>query len=681
MKKRILSILSILICLITLIPIKYSTVMASETSQKSLNKSNEIRLQDDFYKAINQEWIKNSKLKDGENEKSEFISLKNKVKSEMDTIFDQLLINKNKYSENSEEKKVINLYNNFIDMNSRNKQGIEPVKKYINQIKGVKNLDELTRLFSNPEINIFNNLIQFNVEPDNKDGKTNVLYIYSTPLFLGDSAQYKNPSEEFNKNKIIMEKYLNNILKLSGYNDEETNEKVNNLFKFEKMLSPSMLSIQEFFKQYSTNESIGEICNVREIGEKAPNLNLSYIMEELGYDKADKVILLEPKWLEKLNELYTEENLQIIKDYTEVCLISSSSQYLSKDFKDTYSEFEKELYSLKEDKTLEQEGSEYVEKNFGMLFSKLYVKRYFTKQAQKDIEEITHKIIETYKKRINSLDWMTDSTKQSAIKKLDCLKVTIGYSGEWKDYSKLDLKSYNEGSSLFDNIVNLELFSYKEKLNKLNKSVKEEKLPFDLGKPQDVNAYYDVNTNQIIIPAAILQPPFYDANASKEVNLGAIGMIIGHEITHAFDNTGAKFDENGKINNWWNDEDYKEFTEKIQKIINFYGEIEVFPGKKIDGKMTVGENIADIGSMTCMLDILDTIKNPDYDAFFRSFATTWRNIATKEYKELLLKTDSHSPNNIRVNTVLQQFEKFYETYNITEKDGMYVKLEDRLSIW
>jgi len=300
------------------------------------------------------------------------------------------------------------------------------------------------------------------------------------------------------------------------------------------------------------------------------------------------------------------------------------------------------------------------------------------KETKEDVEKITKEIVETYKKQIENLEWMSASTKKNAIDKLDKLNVKIGYPEEWIDYSKISVKSYEDGGSLFENIVTLRISANDERYSRINQRVDKKK---DVFTPQTVNAFYSANENSIIIPGGIIQGHFYDPNKTREENLGGIGAIIGHEISHAFDNIGAQYDSNGNLNNWWSKKDYEQFTAKAEKIANFYSQIEVLPGSRINGYRTVGENIADIGGVSCLLDILDKMDMPNYKAFFESYATTWRQITTKEYAEYVLNLDVHSPNKFRVNGVLPQFQKFYDTYGITEKDGMYVKPTDRIGIW
>ncbi|MDU7439699.1 MAG: M13 family metallopeptidase, partial [Clostridium sp.] len=311
-------------------------------------------------------------------------------------------------------------------------------------------------------------------------------------------------------------------------------------------------------------------------------------------------------------------------------------------------------------------------------FGRLYINRYFNPQIKTNVENMTSKIIETYKRRIEKLDWMSDKTKANAIEKLNNLNVNIGYPEKWEDYSSVEIKSYDEGGSLLQNALNISKFLYEKQLEKLNSTVDRNEFACP---PQMVNAFYNPTSNGITVPAGILQDEFYDINASEERNYGAIGAVIGHEISHAFDNTGAKFDSNGNLNCWWTDEDLSKFQEKTQKVRDYYNKVKTDNGKNVNGDATVGENIADIGGIACVLDILKEKENPNYKDFFESNARIWREIATPEYEDMALKFDVHSPNKIRVNVVLPQFDQFYTTYGVTEKDKMYIKPEDRLQIW
>ena len=676
--KRLGAIASILIFMLMMSPASYTGVIAAEVESKvqTTGNSQGVRLQDDFYDAINSEWLNTAKIEEGKSTTSTFDDVEEKVTNQTKDIINQLLIDKDKYKENSDEKKIINVYNNTLNVEARNREGLKPVQKNLDEIKAAQTIDDITKLWSNKEI--LNSTIKFSVNRDIKDVKNNILYINATGLSLGDPDEYTNPTESTVRNKKLTEDYYNKILVLSGYTQEEAKTKVDNMFKFEGMIAPSIMGKQE---QSTTSNLIDAIYNVYtldELNNLAPNLNLPAIMSSLGIAQANKIILQDPRWLEAFNKVYIQENLPLIKNYIEIVNLLYASNYLSEDFENANKEYKNSLLGITGSSSKEEDAIDTVSDMMGMAVGKIYAERYVPEKTKKDVENITKEIIETYKKRINNLDWMSESTKKNATDKLDKLDVKIGYPENWDDYSKLNIKSYEEGSSLFENIMTLRISAYDEMFSKINQPVDKKKDSFT---PQTVNAYYSATENSIVIPGGIIQGHFYDPNATKEVNLGGIGAIIGHEISHAFDNTGAQYDSNGNLNNWWSEKDYEQFTEKAQKIADFYSQIESLPGEKINGNLTVGENIADIGGVSCILDILDTMDKPNYKAFFESYATTWRQITTKEYAEYALRLDVHSPNKFRVNAVLPQFQKFYDTYGITEEDGMYVKPEDRLGIW
>lgn len=288
-------------------------------------------------------------------------------------------------------------------------------------------------------------------------------------------------------------------------------------------------------------------------------------------------------------------------------------------------------------------------------------------------------LITTYEKRIKALDWMSETTKAKAIKKLDTMIVKIGYPEKWDTtLDKVAIKTYDDGGSLFSNTFAVSTAYINNLKAELGKSVDRTKWATSV---YTVNAYYNPLNNEIMFPAGILQAPFYDINAKAEENLGGIGMVIGHEISHAFDNNGSAFDENGNAKNWWTDEDFKKFKEKNQDLINFYNGIEVIPGILNDGLLTLSENVADLGGMAASLQVVSEMSNPDYKAYFENNAEIWKFTTTKEISAYLSTNDVHSANKIRANRTITNFLEFYETYGIKPGDGMYVAPEDRVSIW
>lgn len=668
-------IASVLIC--SLLMCQGTYVKAAEvTDANSTTVSNSLRLQDDFYSVINREWLNTAKIDAGQVSNSTFVETDKALTEQKKQIMKDLLANEKSYSENSDEKKIINLYNNTLNMEARNKQGIEPIKQMLEELKNIKTLSDISNL--NPESKIENPLIGFSCGVDLKDANKHVLYISPISLSLGNSDEYGKTTENSKRLKGLAENYYSTILTLSGYTKEQAKVKIDNLFKFENMIASSIKGKEETSKNNNTIDEEYNVYTLDQLNSLAPNLNIKTIMKNNELDNANKIILTEPKWLETLNSIYTEENLPMIKDYIEILNITSASQYLGEDFEKAATEFKNAFLGSQGEIPGDEKAINMVNSVLSEPFGKIYIQKYFSDKVKENVKDMTDEIIETYKKRINNLDWMSDTTKKSAIEKLNKLNIQIGYPDKWDDYSKLEIRSYENGGSLWENVENLSKFAREKSISKLNEPVDKSKFACS---PQTINAFYNPSSNTITVPAGILQGEFYDLNASKEKNLGAIGAIIGHEISHAFDNTGAKFDADGNLNNWWTEEDYKKFEEKTNKVREFYSTVKLDDGKNVNGDLTVGENIADIGGVACVLDILKQMPNPDYKTFFESNATMWREINTKEYADYRLQYDAHSPNKVRNNIVLAQFDKFYETYGIKENDKMYVKPEDRLQIW
>lgn len=635
-----------------------------------------LRMQDDFYSAVNREWLNTAKIDIGKTSNSTFMETNKVLTEQKKQIINDLLANEKNYAQNSDEKKIINLYKNTLNIDARNKQGIEPIKEMLEELRNIKTIDDLSAL--TPESKVESPLIEFSCSVDLKDATKNALYIEPTPLSLGDSDEYVKPTENSSRIKSLTENYYNTVLTLSGYTKEEAKSKVDNLFKFESTIASSIKGKEETSKNNNAIDEEYNVYTLDQLDSLAPNLRIKTIMKSFKVDNANKIILTQPKWFQALNDVYKQENLQMIKDYIEVTNITGASQYLGENFEKAANDFKNALLGAQGDISRDEKAIGMVNSALGEPFGKIYIEKYFSDKVKENVKDMTNEMIETYKKRINNLDWMSGATKERAIEKLDKLNVQIGYPDKWGDYSKLEIRSYENGGSLWENIQNLGKFAYEKSISKLNQPVDKSRFACT---PQTINAFYNPSANTITVPAGILQGEFYDVNSSKEKNLGAIGTIIGHEISHAFDNTGAKFDADGNLNNWWSTDDYKKFEEKTNKVRQFYNTVKVDDGKNVNGDLTVGENIADIGGVACALDILKKMPNPDYKAFFESNATMWREIGTKEYEDYKLQYDVHSPNKVRDNIVLAQFDEFYKTYGIKENDKMYVKPEDRMKIW
>lgn len=674
--KRIKALACALAVSLTLLPsvsVKAADVKTSNSQSKIVQDN--VRLQDDFYDAVNKSWINSAKIENGKVSNSAFDEADKALDGQKKEIITELLANEKNYASNSDEKKIINLYKNYLNTAARNKQGIEPIKKIIKAVNEVKSIDDLTKL---NEDDIANPLINVGCDVDLKDATRYAAYINSSTLSLGDSDKYTKPTEYSKRVKGLVNDYYIKMLKLSGYSEADSKIKVDNLFKLENMIAPYITGQEEASKDSDIIEHEYNVYKLDKLDELAPKVKIKDIMKDAKLDNANTIILSDPKWLKALNDIYKEENLQLIKDYIEINNIAGIAGCLGEDFQKAQEEFSKQYLGTSGDISKEEKAVNAVNSLLAEPFGEIYIQKYFSDKTKENVEEITKEIIKTYEKRIDKLDWMSNETKTKAKEKLDKLGVQIGYPDKWEDYSKLEIRSFEEGGSLLENVINIAEFEENKQIEKINKTVDKNEF---LCPPQTINAFYNPTTNTITVPAGILQKPFYDESGNKEKILGGIGAVIGHEISHAFDNTGSQFDGDGNFNNWWTDEDYKKFEEKTNKVREFYNNVKLGNGENVNGSLTVGENIADIGGMACVLDILKDTQSVDYKAFFESNANIWREICTKEYEELKLQSDVHSSNKVRVNAVLPQFDEFYNTYGVKEGDKMYVKPEERLQIW
>lgn len=674
--KRIKALVCALAVSLTLLPsvsVKAADVKTSNSQSKIVQDN--VRLQDDFYDAVNKAWLNGAKIENGKVSNSAFDEADKVLDGQKKEIITELLANEKNYPSNSDEKKIINLYKNYLNTAARNKQGIEPIKEIIQAVNEVKTIDDIIKL---NEDDIANPLINISCDVDLKDATRYAAYINTSSLSLGDSDEYTKPTEYSKRVKGLVGDYYIKILKLSGYNEVDAKTKVDNLFKLENMIAPYITGQEEASRYPDIIENEYNVYKLDNLDNLAPKVKIKDMMKDAKLDNANTIILSNPKWLKALNDIYKEENLQLIKDYIEINNIAGIAGCLGEDFQKAQEEFSKQYLGTNGDIPKEEKAINAVNSLLSEPFGKIYIQKYFSDKTKENVKEITKEITKTYEKRIDNLDWMSDETKEKAKEKLNKLGVQIGYPDKWEDYSKVEIRSFEEGGSLLENLSNIAEFEEEKQVEKINKTVDKNEF---LCSPQTINAFYNPTTNTITVPAGILQKPFYDESGKKEKILGGIGAVIGHEISHAFDNTGSQFDGDGNFNNWWTDEDYKKFEEKTNKVREFYNNVKLSNGENVNGSLTVGENIADIGGMACVLDILKDTQSVDYESFFESNADIWREICTKEYEELKLKNDSHSPNKVRVNAVLPQFDEFYKTYGVKEGDNMYVKPEDRLKIW
>lgn len=680
--KKILSALIIFILTIIIslddVAYSYDFNLTSNASDRKFQLDKDVRIQDDFYNAVNKEWLSNITLDNGCVSYGTFEEVCGKVNQDILSIILDVQKNKDKYNKNSDELKILNLYNNYLDIKKRNELGIKPIEKYINKVNDIKTIENLKDIFGDEEFSYFQPLINLNVGPDYKDSNSNIIYISNSNLGLGNSFYYKDNSVKGNEIKKTYIEYIVKLHKLYGEDEAEAKQNAKAFYDVEKSIAQKIPSYEEDARDENRIQKSYNVYSVRQLDKLMFNIHCSELLSELNINKPKKIIVENPEGLKVANSLIAEGDIENMKSYLKTTVLLNADNFLTSEYREASSKLRKIFYGVEASNLNEIYGIRFANSQLNEIVSKLYVERYFDKESKEDAKNMSVEIIKNFENRLQKNSWLSNSTKKKAIKKLENINVKIGYPDEWNDYSDIKINSYEDGGSLIENIINIYMVQSKHQFSKLNQPVN--KNEWHMG-ACTVNAYYNALNNEIVFPAAILQAPFYDKNADKEKNLGGIGAVIGHELTHAFDNTGSQFDENGKLEKWWSEKDYKEFIKRSKKVVEYYSNIKISDEKFVNGFLTVGENISDLGGIACVLDIAKKNDNPNLKALFENYAMIWREVSTKELKEYLLKNDPHSPKKVRVNAVLSQFEEFYETYDIKEGDDMYVKPENRVGIW
>lgn len=404
-------------------------------------------------------------------------------------------------------------------------------------------------------------------------------------------------------------------------------------------------------------------------------LDFEKIIKDVINAKPSKVVVTQPRFYENYNSFVNEKNFDIIKSWLISKLIISVSKFLTSEIREIGGQYSRAVSGTQKELPVEKYAYYLSTGLFSEIISVYYGKKYFGPKAKEDVKNMVESMIKVYEKRLNENTWLNNETKKYAIKKLETLEILVGYPDKFDDiYKKLIV---DENESFFNNTINFEKILIEHEFSKWNTPVK--RLEWAMSS-NTVNAYYNPSLNHICFPAAILQKPFYSLDQSESENYGGIGAVIGHEISHAFDDSGSKFDEKGNLNNWWTDEDYKVFKEKTKAMIDLFDNIP-FGNGKINGELTVSENIADAGGLSCALEALKNNKNYNLEEFFINWAKIWRIKARPEYMDMIIKVDVHSPGELRANIQPKNLEEFYETFGITKDDEMYLEPEKRVNIW
>ena len=639
-----------------------------------------VRPQDDFYNYVNGTWMKTAQIPADKASWGSFNELREKTDLNSLKILDNLL--KETYAKGTEGQKIQDIYATYMDMDKRNADGIAPIKGDLAKIDAIKTMADLQKYLVEATKTGDNPFYSWGVYADLKNSTDNAVYMGDVNLGLGRDY-YQKDNEENTKTIGQYKDYLTKLYTVLGYkNPEVAAQKV---VDFEKTAAQTLIpneKIRDANLQYNPK-------TLSELKSLVKNVDLPSYLKNAGVN-TDRVIIGELEYYKNLDKFLNAKNLPFIKDFLKVKLLNGSASVLDQKLDDLQFDFYgRTLSGQKEQRAMNKRALSTINGVLGEAFGKLYVDKYFTAEAKAEMVTLIDYLKKSYVQHISNLSWMSDETKTKALDKLSKITVKVGYPDEWKDYSKLQVLSKNEGGTLYGNLKNVSNWAYQRELDKVGKKVDKKEWGMT---PQTVNAYYNPVNNEIVFPAAILQAPFFDFKADPAVNFGGIGAVIGHEISHGFDDSGAMFDGDGNLKNWWTDADKKNFEEATKKLAEQYSKYEPVKGTFVNGLFTNGENIADLGGVAIAYDALQMYlkdkgnpgKISGFDQnqrFFLSWATIWRTKSTEKYMINQVKTDPHSPGMYRAVGPLVNTEAWYKAFGVKEGDKHYKKPEERIKIW
>lgn len=655
-------------------------------NQSGLDMTNfdkSVRPADDFYRYATGGWQKLHPLPAAYSRYGSFDMLQENVNKQVNSILTSLT--KKKFKEGTTERKLSDFYKLAMDQDRRNKEGLAPVKPLLDEMEAAKTLDQLHDLqlkyakigYGVPFGSYFG--------ADDKNVTRNILCLSQGGLTLGQKDYYLNNDKATSDIRDAYKKYLVRMFKLYGFSDAQASAKAADVFRAETELAIASKSNTELRDPQANYNKM----SLKEFEDNYPNIPLCQMAEAEGVklDYIREMNVGQPAFFTALNSLMALQTPDELRALMEWDVIQSSASYLTDEIRQAnFDFFGKTMSGRKEEYPLWKRATNQVERAMGEALGKMYCERYFPASSKKMMEELVHNLQISLGERIDAQTWMSDSTKKNAHEKLDKFYVKIGYPNKWTDYSKLTI---DPSKSYYDNVLATREFAVDKMIaDKAGKPVDRDEWFMT---PQTVNAYYNPTTNEICFPAGILQRPFFDPKADAAFNYGAIGVVIGHEMTHGFDDQGRQYDANGNLHDWWTAADAKGFEKRAKLYSDFFDSIEVLPGLHANGKFTLGENLADHGGLQVAFNAykhatankpLKTIDGltPD-QRFFIAYAGVWgQNITDQEIRNRV-KRDPHSLGEWRVNGALPHIDAWYKAFDVKKGDKMYLPENQRLELW
>ena len=632
---------------------------------------------DNFTAYVNGAWMKKTAIPSDKSGYGVWDLINDKAEEDVRKIIEEAA--KGDFKQGSNEQKIGDVYSSFMDWDPRNKKRLEPIKPEFAKIDAIKNHSDLAAYFGRANQSGTRIPFSIGVLEDFKDPTKYMLFTWQGGLGLPEREYYFLSDA---KSKDIRSKYVAHIAKML---------ELAQLPDASKKASAIMALETEIAKRHMKKEDTRNMVAlynkhaIADLPKLAPDFNWKAMLENANIRNQDSIVVTQVDYTKQINGLFKATSVDTWKDYLKWSVLNSAATSLTQQLDAQDFEFYgKTLNGTPEQQPMWKRAVGAVNASLGEVIGEVYVKKHFKPEAKKRMEELVQNLLKAYEKSIKELDWMTPDTKKEALKKLSKFTPKIGYPDKWRDYSKLEIR---EGD-LYGNLDRARQFEYNRQIDKLGKPMDRDEWGMT---PQTVNAYYNPTLNEIVFPAAILQPPFFDMNADDAVNYGGIGAVIGHEIGHGFDDQGSTFDGDGVMRNWWTEKDLQAFKERTGALVSQYSEFAVFPDLKVNGAFTLGENIGDLGGLSIALKAykmsLKGKQAPVLEGFtgeqrvFIGWAQVWMQKDREEALRNQVASDPHSPARFRVNGIVRNLPEFYTAFKVKPGDSLYLAPEKRVRIW
>ncbi|MEK6806252.1 MAG: M13-type metalloendopeptidase [Pseudomonadota bacterium] len=633
--------------------------------------------QDDFFRYVNGLWIAKTEIPADRGVYGSFHVLRDLSEQRVKQLIES--VSQGKTRQGGEAQKIGDLYASFLDEARTEALGLKPLEPTLARIEALQDKNQIPALMAHFSRIGVDGFFDFSVQPDSKDSKSYIVYLSQSGLGLPDRDYYLLPDRKFRDLRKAYVEHIERLLTLAG--DTEGAAQARKIMGLETwMAQRQWTKVQQRDDEKTYNK-----FERRMLAEKFPGCGWDDYAAKAGFADEASVIVREPSYFRSLGTLLRAHSLETLKLYLRWQTLHAAAPYLSQAYVDeNFAFYGKALNGIPENRPRWKRGVQLVEQGLGEALGQLYVAAHFPPEHKQQMEGLVANLQKAYAQSFASLEWMTEETRKKALEKLAKFTPKIGYPAKWRDYSKLQI----DRSDLLGNLMETRAFEYDRNLAKLGTPVDRDEWEMT---PQTVNAYYHPNKNEIVFPAAILQPPFFNAAADDAVNYGAIGAVIGHEIGHGFDDQGSKYDGDGNLISWWTQHDRKKFEAKARQLIAQYDVYEPLPGYHVNGALSVGENLADLGGVTIAYQAyqLSLAGKPapvmegltGDQRFFMGWAQVWRT----KYREAALlnqlKVGPHSPAQYRCNGVLSNLPAFYDAFGIREGDEMYKSENKRVKVW